>query len=91
MESSVHLFTSCLQTGRYQAITRIGVFARGQIQDISPKGLQVGHFDVPGIMSEVKMDSSAVSSKRHPGQIASYFRSHFSQNGRRWPFCENRF
>ena len=33
--------------------TRIGVFARGQILDISPKYLQAGYCDAPGIMSAV--------------------------------------
>ena len=36
-------------------LSRIGVFARGQIMDISPKGLQAGHFDAPGIMSAVRL------------------------------------
>ena len=34
-------------------ITRIGVFARGKILCISPKGLQAGHFDDPMIMSAI--------------------------------------
>ena len=48
-----YTYTYMTQIGVVPKITRIGVFARGQILGISLNGLQAGHCYAPGIMSAV--------------------------------------
>ena len=80
-------------------ITRIGVFAQGQILCISPNGLQVGHYDAPDpILDDQKWPktigffhyvlSMAMPNMKLIGEFItqSEMPQAFLQNGRQRPF-----
>ena len=68
-------------------ITRIGVFAQGQILCLSPNGLQAGHCDAP----PPHFGSLLIAFLAISDQYATFY--FFSQNGCRRPFwtTENNF